>query len=58
MFEQEVADPAFQAVHSRLFGLAYRMLSSRAEARTWCRMSTFGGTKLTEVRSRIPKRGW
>lgn len=32
MFEREVADPAFQAVHSRLFGLAYRMLGSRAEA--------------------------
>ena len=32
MFEREVADPAFQAVHSRLFGLAYRMLGSRADA--------------------------
>ncbi len=32
MLEQEGADPAFQAVQSRLFGLAYRMLSSRADA--------------------------
>ena len=32
MFEQVVADPAFAAVQSRLFGLAYRMLGSRAEA--------------------------
>jgi RNA polymerase sigma-70 factor (ECF subfamily) len=32
MYEQQVADPAFTAVHSRLFGLAYRMLGSRAEA--------------------------
>jgi RNA polymerase sigma-70 factor (ECF subfamily) len=32
MLEQDLADPAFTAVHSRLFGLAYRMLGSRAEA--------------------------
>ena len=30
--EMDVADPAFMSVRSRLFGLAYRMLGSRAEA--------------------------
>lgn len=32
MLEHESADPAFQAVRGRLFGLAYRMLGSRADA--------------------------
>jgi RNA polymerase sigma-70 factor (ECF subfamily) len=32
MFEQHIADPAFTAAQSRLFGLAYRMLGSRTEA--------------------------
>ncbi len=32
MFEQVSADPEFAAVQGRLFGLAYRMLGSRAEA--------------------------
>ena len=32
MFEQLIGDPTFAAVQTRLFGLAYRMLGSRAEA--------------------------
>ena len=32
MFEPAGADPAFAAAQTRLFGLAYRMLGSRAEA--------------------------
>ncbi len=32
MFEQLIGDPTFTAVQTRLFGLAYRMLGSRAEA--------------------------
>jgi hypothetical protein len=40
MFEQQVADPAFSAVHGRLFGLAYRMLGHGLKRRTLFRMST------------------
>lgn len=32
MLEHDDADPAFQAVQGRLFGLAYRMLGSRSDA--------------------------
>ena len=58
MTDSTTATELFNSLRGRLFGLAYRMTGSRADARTSSRRLTSAGTAPTTTGSRARKPGW